>query len=1512
MANSEVDTIGIAIIGMSGRFPGAPDVRAYWENLCAGRESIETFDEATLLASGVDPSALADPTYVRAGPVLDGIDLFDAPLFDVSPSEARLLDPQHRLFLECAWEALEHGGYRGATGDLSVGVYASSTISTYMLNNLMHLPSMRRGRDGLNMATLQICVANDKDYVSTRVAFKLDLRGPAYTVQSACSSSLMAVHVACQALMARECDLALAGGASIKVPQRVGYFHEPGSIVSPDGRCRAFDADGNGTVFGSGVGVVLLRRLEDALKAGDPIWAVVRGSAANNDGSLKMGFTAPSLEAQACVIEEAIELAGVSPDTISYVEAHGTGTHLGDPVEVAALTQAFRAGGSRRKQFCAIGSVKTNIGHLEGASGVAGLIKLALMLHHKEIPASLHFRRPNPQLDLENSPYFVNTALGPWTRANGIPRRAGLTSLGVGGTNVHLVLEEAPERPRTEDRSTRPWQLLTLSAHSLASLDAVTGKLAAFLGEHPEISLADVAYTLNVGRASLRHRRIAVCRDVADARSVLSGAEPARLLTRLEERSSRPVVFMFPGQGTQYANMGLELLAAEPTFRCWVDTCAEILRPALGKDLRTSIYPGAGGPGAGGVEVAAAELEQTAITQPALFVVEYALARAWMERGVTPSVLMGHSVGELVAACLAGVFSLEDALRLIALRGRLVQELPRGAMLSVALGPDEVKRHLNGALSIAAVNESGRCVVSGPTAAIEACSQELTRTAVDNRRLRTSHAFHSAMLDPALERYVRAVSEVKRHAPAIRCLSNLTGTWLTDEEAQDPEYWAQQMRRPVLFAEELRCVLSEGPAVLLEVGPGASLTRFAKAHPLCGAEHAVARSMRHASETGSDVAVFLGALGQLWLHGVAVDWKGHWRGESRRREPIPTYCFDRKRYWIDAVIEPWSPAISADGAGLEAASPDGEAASSETTITNGGARPDISTPFALPRTPTERVLAQIWGELLGIDQVGIYDNFFELGGDSVLGVQVASKANARGMRLSPKHLFDHQCVADLAAAVDAGTAAPFASADDARGPQPLLPNQHWILERMNEYRSWVSITVLEARDSIDLFALQEALRALRHHHSALRTRFVASDAGWFQEVVDDPPPQEVPCLDLSHLAGQAFHARVDACAKEASDRVDLESGDVLRAVVVRGNPAAGKNDRLILAIHHWVQDQWGERILMQDLEAAYGQRRRARPIELAPTATSMTGFAAVLAERAQAAEGSAEQREWLRPARAEVRSLPWRKHAGARSPARVTGIERTLDEAETALLLGALQRSRRVSLEETTVSAALSAVAAWSGERNLVVDVLMSARQVDLEGVDLTRALGWFSTIYPLHVDLRGASTPIAELERTVAAMRQVRHREQEYGMLRYLSTDAALRARLAAMPQADLFLAYFGKMDAPEAGYARAVGEGFFRVDPEAADMKRTMMGSFRYAIEIAAFVRAKQLHVGWLVNEDLLPRDEAERLADDCVRNLRTLGRSGAAAADRRSGPQVAGAVLASEQQLNDILAELHRGLE
>jgi acyl transferase domain-containing protein/acyl carrier protein len=874
----------IAVIGMSGRFPGARSIDALWQNLRDGVESIAFFSDGELTASGIDPTVLNDPNYVRAKGVLQDIEWFDASFFGFTPSDAEAMDPQHRVFLECAWEALEHAGYDAEAYKGSIGVYGGSGMNTYLWHNLYP----NRGIMGLR-ASLQTKMGSEKDYLATRVSYNLNLDGPSVVVQSTCSTSLVAVHLACQSLLGGECNIALAGGVSIIVPQEAGYVYEEEGIYSPDGHCRAFDARGQGTVFGSGVGIVVLKRLEDALIDGDCVHAVIKGSAINNDGSSKVGYTAPSVAGQAKVIARALAMAGIDPATISYVEAHGTGTALGDPIEIAALTRAFRSK-TKKQGLCAIGSVKTNVGHLSAAAGVTGLIKTVLALKHQMIPPSLHFERPNPQIDFAASPFYVNTKLADW-QADGHPRRAGVSSFGIGGTNAHVILEEAP--PRETAKRSRPWQVLVWSAKTTSALETATMNLAEHFKQHPEVSLADVAYTLQVGRRAFNHRRMLVCHDLQDAVTTLETLAPERVFTDVQESRDRAVVFMFPGQGAQYVNMALELYQVEPIFRAHVDRCSEFLTPHLGVDLREVLYPISDHP-----EEANRQLQQTWLSQPALFVIEYALAQLWMGWGIHPQAMIGHSIGEYVAACLAGVFSLEDALALVATRGRLMQHLPSGAMLAVPLSEPEVQPLLGQHLSLAGINGPALCVVSGPTSAVEVLQDRLMSQGVSCLRVHTSHAFHSAMMDPILDPFTQYVAAVPRSVPTIPFVSNVTGTWMTAAEAVSPNYWARHLRHTIRFAAGLDELLKAADHVLLEVGPGRTLTTLARSHPEQDAGLVVLSSVRHPQEQASDVAFILNTLGRLWLAGLQVDWAGFSAGERRQRLPLPTYPFERQRYWI--------------------------------------------------------------------------------------------------------------------------------------------------------------------------------------------------------------------------------------------------------------------------------------------------------------------------------------------------------------------------------------------------------------------------------------------------------------------------------------------------------------------------------------------------------------------------------------------------------------------------------------
>jgi len=887
----------IAIVGMAGRFPGAADVDQFWRNLRDGVESVVFFTDEELLAAGVDRETLSQPSYVRARAPLDGVEHFDAPLFGFSPREAEMLDPQQRLFLEHAFAALESAGYDSQRYEGAIGIFGGANISSY-LGILYSNPERIRAFGVYNTV-----LANDKDYLTTRAAYKLNLRGPAVTVQTACSTSLVAVHLACQSLLNGECDLALAGGIGINLPERAGYLYEAHGIGSPDGHCRPFDARAQGTVSGSGVGVVVLKRLAAARADGDPILAVIRGTAINNDGSLKMSYTAPSLKAQAQVVAEALAVARVEPGTVGFVEAHGTGTSLGDPVEVSALTRAFQ-GRTSGKGFCALGSVKSNIGHLDSAAGMAGLIKTVQALRHGEIPPTLHFASPNPQIDFANSPFFVNPGLIEWPLSGG-PRRAGVTSLGIGGTNAHVVLEEAP--PRAGSGPAREAQLLVLSANTPAALEATTDNAARFLREHPEANLADVAYTLQVGRRIWPYRRALVARDPESAAAALAERAP-NVASLVSESRERPVCFLFSGQGSQYRGMGQGLYRSEPTFREQADLCAEILAEPLGLDLRRALFAEDGD---------GHDLDATALAQPALFTIEYALARLWMEWGVTPRAMLGHSVGEYVAACLAGVFSLESALRLVAARGRLMQGLPGGAMLAVPLSAGEIEPLLRDGLALAAVNGPALCVVAGPAESISALREDLAARGVEGRPLRTSHAFHSAAMEPVLEDLRREVGRAGPRPGQIPYVSNLTGGWQTAEGATDPDAWARHARSAVLFGPGLELLFQESEAVLLEVGPGDALATLARRHPGRRPEQRVLASMRHPRTPADDLDVALGALANLWLAGVEVDWAGFHRHHRRHRLALPTYPFERHRYWVERGQAPAPAAVPAEAAADE-------------------------------------------------------------------------------------------------------------------------------------------------------------------------------------------------------------------------------------------------------------------------------------------------------------------------------------------------------------------------------------------------------------------------------------------------------------------------------------------------------------------------------------------------------------------------------------------------------------------
>jgi phthiocerol/phenolphthiocerol synthesis type-I polyketide synthase E len=872
----------VAIIGLAGRFPGADDLDGFWRNIVDGVESLEVPTDADLDDAGVMPEIRSKPNFVRKCTALDGAAYFDAGFFGMSPRDAQIVDPQHRIFLECAWEALESAGYAAGSNDRAVGVYAGASMNTY-LYQIMRDPALVE-----SVGRYQLMLGNDKDFLCTRVSYKLNLRGPSVTIQTACSTSLVSVVTACQALSHGECDMALAGGVSVSVPERSGYLYEEGMIFSPDGHCRPFDAGARGTRGGAGAGVVVLKRFEDAIADRDTIHAVIRGAAINNDGAAKAGYTAPSVDGQIEVIATAHALAGIRAREISYVETHGTGTPLGDPIEIAALAGAFRSS-TQDIGFCRLGSLKANLGHLDAAAGVASLIKAVLALKNKTVPPLVNFISPNPKLDLVRSPFVASADSTPWV-SDGVPRRAGVSSFGIGGTNAHIVLEEAPDLSPTA--AVRSQQLLVISARTGAVLERATARLADDLDRNSERCLADVAWTLQIGRQEFAHRRIVIAKSCAEAATRLRGPRDSRVASAVHAGGARPVAFMFSGQGSQYPGMGEALYRREGAYRDAVDQCAEYLSDPLGRDIRDVLFSDHSG-----------QIHQTQYTQPALFVTEYALACLWRQWGIAPKAMIGHSIGEYVAAHLAGVMSLKDALSVVAMRGRLMQACLPGAMAAVHLPVAELSVLLPQGIEIAAVNGPALCAVSGEGDKLGAWLKTLTAKGVESTPLKTSHAFHSSMMESALPEFIASFAQVSLSAPVIPYVSNLTGAWITPQEATSADYYAAQLRRPVQFLSGVRALLTDSTLLLLEVGPGTTLQMMASLIEGNGRAKQIISSLSHPKDERADDESLLEAAGRLWLAGVPVDWRGLHAGAEPARVALPTYPFERERHWVDGAAQ---------------------------------------------------------------------------------------------------------------------------------------------------------------------------------------------------------------------------------------------------------------------------------------------------------------------------------------------------------------------------------------------------------------------------------------------------------------------------------------------------------------------------------------------------------------------------------------------------------------------------------
>lgn len=896
----------VAVIGMAARLPGAENISEFWDNLKNGVESITFFSDEELEKGGVDSNLIKNPNYVKAFGVLNGVEYFDAAFFGYTPVEAEVMNPEMRFFHECAWEALEDAGYNPESYDGLIGIYAGAS-SNFVWEAITQLSGKTQDIGGLAAIHL-----TSTDFLTTKISYKFNLKGPSYFINTACSTSLAAIHWACRSLLTGECHMALAGGVRVDLNQKQGYIYEEGMIYSSDGHCRAFDAESDGIVGGDGIGVVVLKRLKNAIEDRDHIYAVVKGSAVNNDGNRKVGYTAPSVLGQAEVIRTAQARAHVKPEAIGYIETHGTGTSLGDPVEIEALTMAFN---TDKRNYCPICSLKTNVGHLDTAAGVSGFIKTVLSLYHKLITPSLHLKEPNPRVDFKNSPFFVNNRLTEWKR-NGHPRLAGVSSFGIGGTNAHVVLEEV--QSLEDSTEGRRFQLLSLSAKTQPALERMTENFITHLKHNPGINMADMAYTLMMGRKHFKYRKMVVCSSAEEAVEAFSDSEAKEVHTASLEKESKPIVFMFSGQGSQYVDMGLELYKTEPVFRGEMDRCLDILKPLMENDIKGLLYPSLN-PQQHHLKcdtlfpVDTERINQTEIAQVILFVVEYALAKLLMALGIEPYAMIGHSIGEYTSACLSGVFSLEDALKIVVLRGKLMQKMLSGSMLSIPLTKEELTPLLDNEISLAAVNSSSYCVVSGNNKAIDLFEIKIKEKGYECTRLHTSHAFHSEMMNPILEEFEKSLRQIKLNKPEISYISNLTGEWITAEETANPRYWCRHLRETVRFSDGISELLKKGNVVFLEVGPGKTLSTFVRNHKNKQAHQFIINLLRHPKENIPDERFLLTKIGQLWLYGINTDWSKFYLKEKRHRIPLPTYPFDRQRYELDRNLlnmDPWGRSCS--------------------------------------------------------------------------------------------------------------------------------------------------------------------------------------------------------------------------------------------------------------------------------------------------------------------------------------------------------------------------------------------------------------------------------------------------------------------------------------------------------------------------------------------------------------------------------------------------------------------------
>jgi FkbH-like protein len=1170
LVDQNTNSDGIAIIGMAGHFPGAKNIDEYWDNIKNGVESISYFTYDDLLNKGVHKDLLDNPNYVYANGVCEDSDKFDSAFFGFTPKEADFMDPQHRLLLETCYEALEHSGYSSENYEGDISVFAGAGPNNYLLKNLIQHPELLR-----TIGEFQTVINNDKDYLTTRVSYKLNLTGPSVDIQTACSTSLVAIHFACQSLLNHESDMALSGGVFIQTPRGMGYMHQNGSVFSSDGHCRPFDADASGMLFGEGSGIVVLKRLEDAIRDNDTIWSVIKSTAINNDGSQKAGYMAPSVEGQAKVIAMAQANADIHPGKITYIETHGTGTSIGDPIELGALSKVFSAG-TDKKNYCAIGSVKANIGHLDAAAGVAGLIKATMALHYKLVPPSINFTKANPDLNIEESPFYVNTVLKEW-QSELYPRNAAVSSFGVGGTNSHAILQEWESVKSSP--SLKKVHFLPFSAKSETALKASKLRLTEYLNSSSK-NIGDVAYTLQNGRTHHKYRSVGIANNKLEI-NYTSGKQ-------LFEDPK--IVFMYTGQGSQYVSMAKGLYEEFHTFKETIDHSNLIFLKHFDFSLIDVLF---------GINDEQS-VNNTAVAQPLLFVVQYALTKLLNEYGIEPDALIGHSIGEVTAACISGVYSFEDAFTIVVNRGKIMQSQLAGAMLSIHKPIDEIVPLLTEGIEIALNNAPNFCVVSGTLESISKFERLIQDKipGLQLSKLATSHAFHSYMMEPALDPFKKVFSDIQAGSINIPFISNLSGTWIHQEEATSPEYWAKHIRHMVNFKSGVEELLKESNTIFIEIGPGNTLSTFLTQFQ-SNKKIVSIPTIRHSKKDENDVAYFLNAISQVWINGGNINWSALYADETRMRIPLPTYPFERRKHWINPVI-PFSYDISYDETSSQKIS---DNQNIDISIEDDDARIGIDNEYIAPENELERDLVVIWQELFGINKIGVIDDFFALGGHSLLAAQLINRINEKlSIELPLKVIFKASNIKELVKEANSYTQVDkkniaISKIDNISGIIPITINQKglWIISKLFNSPSYNIPFTYKFKGTLNIEILKESLNILFNRHKILKSYIKTVNLAP-QCVISETYEIPIVYSDFSNTHEEQLEELIQTfLGEEIQKKFDIENGPLYRISLIK----ISENEHIFhFIVHHLVFDGWSWGIFVRELKQIYNNLINKVPVSL--------------------------------------------------------------------------------------------------------------------------------------------------------------------------------------------------------------------------------------------------------------------------------------------------------------------------